>query len=199
MPRKPRGRFWVGSLLALAAIAAAAAVLAWSGMVYLSLVRHQVEIADACSRVEAASRWRIMLVDNLLQAAQSAGWVHPAELAGLVEARQRLAGLALSPQTAQAAEVFGSYLRAQAGLDSSLSRFWSSTRESGEARGSALDGYASKLTRCEAQFRQGVESLERSVRSYEAIVRRFPGSLVAGFTSLEGRDGLAAPESARTR
>lgn len=169
-------------LLTLTAIAAVAAlvlgVTGWVGASYLTLVRRQVAIADACERVEAASRQRLALVANLLGELDAVGGGRAA-VEELVRARDAVATRRLDPQRVWDGEVYRAYLEAQARLGRALESARVALHDA--ARGPSRETWRGLDT----QLSRQLERLELDRAACRAAVRSFPGSVLAGIAGLD--------------
>jgi hypothetical protein len=184
--RTKRVRSWATLALG-SALALAVGCVAWAAVVYVSFLRLEVELSDACSRVDAVSRFRTRLAGHLVEDSGAfASGLHPAVLQRLetaVHRAERLHAAALLDDPALYAE----FVAAQADLTAALGEVRSELRAADDPGARLLvedldlqfDGRAAALA-------EGLGRLDASFAAYRAAVDRFPGSLVAGVAGLEG-------------
>jgi hypothetical protein len=187
---------------ALAAVGLASiATLAWGLVVFVGLVRLQVHVTDAGSRVEAASRSRAELAANVTHAAAAFDCVAPDRLAALRSATERAGGALLGPRILDDPGSYRQFLLAQDDLTSALDEVWPVLRASRRAGPRFLvEDLHANLEQARASLTRRLGDLDRSVDAYHARSTRFPASLIAGMASEEGpvflRSWLSGPSVA---
>jgi hypothetical protein len=184
--REQRARRRRGAVLAAAGLATVAA-LAWGLVVYVGLVRLQVCVTDAGSRVEAASRSRAGLAANVTHAAVAFDCVPPQRLAALRRAIDRAGGTLLVPRMLEDARSYREFRSAQDDLTSALEELWPVLRASRRAGARFLvEDLQASLERAHASLTERLGDLDRSLDAYHARSARFPASLIAAMASGEG-------------
>jgi hypothetical protein len=172
-------------VVALAVVVSLACVCAgWGAASYVKLLRLQVGVADACARVEAASRSRIGLVANLVHSSEAFDCLDPASRAALRAASERAARSSVVPALAVAPDAYDEFLAAQRDLSATIEEVWSEAGASpGVGSRIVIEDLQSGLERVEALLDESIAALDRSVERYRASSRRFPGSVIAGSLS----------------
>jgi hypothetical protein len=163
-----------------------------AGVSWLGLVRRQVVLADACERVEAASRQRLALLQNLLADLDAASGSPAALVDELVAAERAVSTTRLDPERIWDEELYRAHVEAQAQLGRAIERVRASLDGSGPS--------AAMWRGLDEQLSRQLARLDVGRAACRAAVSRFPGSLLAGIAGLEpaqaaARQGAVPPGS----
>jgi hypothetical protein len=174
----------------------------WGVVAYIGLVRLQVEVADACSRVEADSRSRAELVANMIHGSSALG-LAPDRLARLSGAMLRADVPLPSVHVLQEPERYRDFLSGQKGLSQELADLWPAlSGDAGPGSRVLVEDFADDLERASALLANELQRLDRSIAAYHSAVGTFPRSLVAAIANVERPSGvrslLSNSQSART-
>lgn len=175
----------VRRMVLLAALAVGTTALAWSGVSYLRLVRLQVGVADACSRVEASSRSRIELVENLIHCSETFVCLESERRTALRVIITRIDGSSFVPEIAGDSQRYRDFLAAQAELTTTLDGLWPVEPAAWDGPRLLSEDLRARLDRSSALLGESIAELERSLANYRMTTTRFPHSLVAGLAETE--------------
>jgi hypothetical protein len=206
--RRTRNRW---SLALAGVFLAGVAAVAWGFAAYVGLLRLQVRVTDAGSRVEAASRSRAELAANVLHTADAFACLAPDRLTALREATDRASRALLVPRVFDVPEPHREILLAQDDLTAVLEDVWPTLRAAQGAGARVLvEDLESSLERARGSLVERLGELERSIDAYRSRASRFPVSVIAGVTTgdarallpsrVSGSPGASdAPRSAKTQ
>jgi len=206
--RRTRNRW---SLALAGVVLAAVAAVGWGFDVYLGLLRLQVRVTDAGSRVEAASRSRAELAANMLHTAGAFACLAPDRLTALREATDRASRALLVPRVFDEPEPHREILLAQNDLTTVLDDVWPTLRATQGAGARVLvEDFESSLEQARGSLVERLGELQRCIDAYRDETSRFPGSVIAGVATgnarallpsrVSGSSGASdAPRSAKKR
>ena len=130
---RPRTRFRWGTAMVGALLLLGSAPIVWGLATYVRLVRLRVEVTDACSRVEAASRSRVELVSSLIQSADAFACLDTARLVELRGATERAAPGILLGRILEDPRSYQDFRRNQSELSAQLPEIWSAMKADSRA------------------------------------------------------------------
>jgi len=171
--------------LLLTVVALGTTAVAWSGLSYLRLVRLQVRVADACSRVEASSRSRVELVENLIHCSETFVCLDADRRTALRGVTTRIERSPFVPEIAGKSVRYRDFLAAQTELTTTLDRLWSDEPAAWDGARLLSEDLRARLDRSSALLEESIAELERSLDSYRTATTVFPDSLVAGLAGPE--------------
>jgi hypothetical protein len=162
----------------------ALAGLGWCLQSYVQLVRLEATLVDARARVEAASRTRLALVENLLRDTDRASAGALAQVQ--VEVGQ-VRALDQRPDGLDSEQARAAFRQVQTDLSAALESVWSMPWLSrNPSAGAAVSDLRPEIERLSSALERALDDLERRSRSFRDAVNRFPGSLVARIPRREG-------------
>jgi LemA protein len=188
----------------LGAVAAAAAVAVlvlglWAVGAYNSIVGKSEAVATAWSQVENQYQRRADLVPNLVETVKGSSKFEKDTLTAVVEARAKVGQMTVGKETLEDPAAFKKFEEAQGGLSSALSRLMIVVEKYPELRSTqAFRDLSVQLEGTENRVAVARMDFNESARDYNVSIKRFPGSLVAGFAGFKERPYFAAaPEAAK--
>ena len=182
---RPRNRVRWGTAIAGALVLLGSATMVWGCVTYLHLLRLRVEVTDACSRVEAASRSRVELVSGLIRSADAFACLDTSRLADLRGTTERAVPGSLLGHILEDPRSYQDFRRNQAELSTELSEIWSAMETDSRAGALViLEDFPSRLERSDALLADVFVGLDRRIEAYRAATTSFSGSTVARITGL---------------
>jgi len=169
----------------LTVVALGTTALAWSGLSYLRLVRLQVRVADACSRVEASSRSRVELVENLIHCSETFVCLDAERRTALRTVTTRIERSPFIPGIPGDSVRYSDFLAAQAELTTALDGLWSDEPAAWDGARLLAEDLRARLDRSSGLLGESIAELERSLDLYRTTTTRFPDFLVAGLAGPE--------------
>ena len=167
--------------------------MAWSGLSYLRLVRLQLRVAEACSRVEASSRSRVELVENLIHCSEIFVCLDADRRTALRGVTTRIERSPFVPEIAGKSVRYRDFLAAQTELTTTLDRLWSDEPAAWDGARLLSEDLRARLDRSSALLEESIAELERSLDSYRTSTTGFPDSLVAGLAGAVVSDPSGPP------
>jgi LemA protein len=160
----------------------AIAVVGWGISVYNGIVSSDEAVKSAWSQVENQYQRRFDLVPNLVETVKGFAKQEREVLENVTAARARVGQLTVTPEVLNDPQAFSRFQQAQDGLSSALSRLLAVVENYPQLRSnenfltlqSQLEGTENRIAVERRRFNE-------TVQSYNTRIRRFPGSLVAGF------------------
>jgi len=149
---------------------------------YNSMVGLNEQVDGSWAQVETVLQRRYDLIPNLVETVKGFAKQEREVLDNVVSARARVGQMTVTPEVLNNPEAFARFQSAQDGLSSALSRLLAvvenyPTLKSNEnflQLQSQLEGTENRITVARNRFNE-------TVQDYNTTIRRFPGSLVAGF------------------
>ncbi len=157
-------------------------LVAWGVGVYNSIVSSDEAVKSAWGQVENQYQRRYDLVPNLVETVKGFAKQEREVLENVTEARARVGQLTVTPEVLNDPQAFARFQQAQDGLSSALSRLMAVVENYPQLRSnenfltlqSQLEGTENRIAVARNRFNE-------QVRDYNTQIRRFPGSLIAGF------------------
>ncbi len=187
-----------GCLLALIVVAVIVVIVGMWGMgVYNSLVSLDESVRSAWSQVESQYQRRADLVPNLVNTVKGYAQQEKDVILGATEARAKVGQLTVTKDVLEDPAAFSKFQTAQDQLSGALSRLLAvaenypnlKSNENFMALQTQLEGTENRIAVERQRFNQ-------SVQVYNTTIRRFPGSLIAGFTGFRDKQYFKAKEGA---
>lgn len=157
------------------------AVLGWGIAAYNRIVRQDVAVAQSWSQVESAYQRRLDLIPNLVETVKGAANFERSTLDAVVAARARATQIVLSPEIVNDPAKMREFQQVQGEVGGALSRLIATVEAYPELKATA--NFATLQEQIEGtENRINVERrrFNEAVGTYNAAIRVFPGSLVAG-------------------
>ncbi|GJQ20650.1 MAG: hypothetical protein HBSIN02_10050 [Bacteroidia bacterium] len=187
----------VGIVSLIVILIAGSLLLVWGISTYNRIVTLDEQVKSAWSQVESQYQRRYDLIPNLVETVKGFARQEREVLENVTNARARVGQLNVSPQVLTDPQAFSQFQRAQDGLSSALSRLLAvvenyPTLKSNEnflQLQSQLEGTENRITVARNRFNEAVQS-------YNTMIRRFPGSVIAGMTGFGEGQYFQAREGA---
>jgi LemA protein len=185
-----------GILIALVVIAVIAIGLVMWGMgVYNSLVGLDEGVRSAWSQVESQYQRRADLIPNLVNTVKGYAQQEKDVLLGVTEARARVGQITVTKDVLEDPNAFSKFQAAQDQLSGALSRLLAvaenypnlKSNENFLALQTQLEGTENRIAVERNRYNQ-------TVQTYNTTIRRFPGSLIAGFSGFREKQYFKAKE-----
>ena len=153
---------------------------------YNSLVDKQEETRRAWGQIDNQYQRRAELIGNLVKTVEGAANFEQSTLTEIAEARASVGRVQL-PSTLPTDEAqLQAYMNAQANLGSALSRLLMVTENYPDLKASsAFRGLQDELAGTENRIAAARTDYLEAARSYNATIRKFPASLLAGMFGFE--------------
>jgi len=189
-----------GCLVGLVVIGVIAIGLVMWGMgVYNSLVGLDESVRSSWSQVESQYQRRADLIPNLVNTVKGFAQQEKDVLLGVTEARARVGQITVTKDVLEDPEAFSRFQAAQDQLSGALSRLLAvaenypnlKSNENFLALQTQLEGTENRITVERQRYNQ-------TVQTYNTTIRKFPTSLIAGFTGFREKQYFKAKEGADT-
>lgn len=188
----------IGAVLA-AALVAVLAVALWAVGAYNGIVGRNEAVSTAWAQVENQYQRRADLVPNLVEVVKGSSKFEKDTLTAVVEARAKVGQLTVGKDVLQDPAAFKKFEEAQGGLSSALSRLMVVVEKYPELK--STQGFRDLQVQLEGtENRVAVARMDfnHAAQDYNTSIKRFPGSVVAGFGGFKERPYFsAAPEAAK--
>ncbi|MBK7104167.1 MAG: LemA family protein [Ignavibacteriae bacterium] len=171
----------IGILIVVAVIVIGA--IMWGMGIYNNLVGLDEGVSQSWSQVENQYQRRADLIPNLVNTVKGVANFEKETYTAVTEARAKVNQINMTPEMLSDPNAFAQFQSAQDGLSSALSRLLVTVENYPQLKANE------NFSQLQAQL-EGTEnriSVERKkfnevVQNYNTTVRRFPASLIAGFT-----------------
>jgi LemA protein len=178
---KSRGCLIAGGVFAAIAIVLGM-IFMWGLNVYNNMITQDEGVRSAWSQVEAQYQRRMDLIPNLVSTVQGYAKQEVAVFQGVADARSRVGQITVTKEVLEDPKAFAKFQQAQDQLSGALSRLLAvsenypqlKSNENFMALQSQLEGTENRITWARTKYNE-------SVQGFNTTVRRFPGSMVAGF------------------
>ena len=188
----------IGAVLGAVALAVLVVAL-WAVGAYNGIVGKSEAVKTAWAGVENQYQRRSDLIPNLVEVVKGSSKFEKDTLTAVVEARAKVGQLTLGKGVLEDPAAFKKFEEAQGGLSSALSRLMVVVEKYPELK--STQGYRDLQVQLEGtENRVAVARMDfnNSAQDYNTAIKRFPGSLVAGFGGFKERPYfVAAPEAAK--
>lgn len=171
----------IGILIVVAVVVIGA--IMWGTGIYNNLVGLDENVTQSWSQVENQYQRRADLIPNLVNTVKGVANFEKETYTAVTEARAKVNQIKMTPEMLNDPNAFAQFQNAQDGLSSALSRLLVTVENYPQLKANE------NFSQLQAQL-EGTEnriSVERKkfnevVQTYNTTVRRFPASLIAGFT-----------------
>lgn len=158
-------------------------LVAWGVGIYNSIVSSDEAVKSSWSQVENQYQRRYDLIPNLVETVKGFAKQEREVLENVTAARSRVGQLTVTPEVLNNPEAFARFQQAQDGLSSALSRLMAVVENYPQLKSnenfltlqSQLEGTENRIAVARNRFNE-------QVREFNTMIRRFPGSLIAGMT-----------------
>jgi LemA protein len=173
----------------------AVGVLLWAMGVYNSLVTADEGVASAWGQVETQYQRRADLIPNLVATVRRFADQEREVLQNVVEARAKVGQMTVTKEVLEDPESFAKFQAAQDGFTSAISRLMAVVENYPDLRSNEnfltlqdqLEGTENRIAVERRRYNEYVQA-------YNTTIRRFPGSLVAGFGGFHEKQYFKASE-----
>ncbi|MBI2384424.1 MAG: LemA family protein [Elusimicrobia bacterium] len=188
----------IGAALGAVLVAVLAAAL-WAVGAYNGIVGRNEAVSTAWAQVENQYQRRADLVPNLVEVVKGSSKFEKDTLTAVVEARAKVGQLTVGKDVLQDPAAFKKFEEAQGGLTSALSRLMVVVEKYPELKSTqAFRDLQVQLEGTENRVAVARMDFNNSAQDYNTSIKRFPGSVVAGFGGFKERPYFsAAPEAAK--
>jgi LemA protein len=157
-------------------------MVSWAVGTYNKIVTADESVRGAWSQVENQYQRRFDLIPNLVETVKGFAKQEQTVLLGVTEARASVGGLKVTPEVLRDPQAFARFQQAQDGLSSALQRLLVVTENYPQLKSdqnfltlqSQLEGTENRIAVERRRFNE-------IVQEFNIMIRRFPGSMVAGF------------------
>ncbi len=171
----------IGIVIVIAVVIIGA--IMWGTGIYNNLVGLDESVTGSWSQVENQYQRRTDLIPNLVNTVKGVAEFERGTFTAVTEARAKVNQINMTPEMLSDPNAFQKFSSAQDGLGSALSRLLVTVENYPELKANE------NFLQLQAQL-EGTEnriSVERKkfnevVQNYNTTIRRFPGSIIAGFT-----------------
>ena len=188
----------IGAVLGAVAVAALVVVL-WAVGSYNSIVGRNEEVSKAWGQVENQYQRRLDLVPNLVETVKGSAKFEKDTLTAVVEARAKVGQMTVGKAVLDDPATFKKFEEAQGGLTSALSRLMVVAEKYPELK--STQGFRDlqvQLEGTENRVAVARKDFNDAAQDYNTAIKRFPGSMVAGYGGFKERPYFAAaPEAAK--
>jgi LemA protein len=192
-----------GALIALVVVGAIVVVVLglalWGIGAYNRLVGLDEGVQSAWSQVENQYQRRAELIPNLVETVKGFASQEQKVLLGVTEARAKVGQITVTKEVLEDAGAFAKFQAAQDQFSSAISRLLAvaenypqlKSNENFLALQNQLEGTENRIAVERRNFNQVVQA-------YNTTIRKFPGSIVAGFGGFREKQYFKAKEGAET-
>jgi LemA protein len=181
----------IGILIVVAVVVIGA--IMWGTGIYNNLVGLEEGVTGSWSQVENQYQRRADLIPNLVNTVKGVADFEKETYTAVTEARAKVNQINMSPEMLSDPNAFSQFQSAQDGLGSALSRLLVTVENYPQLKANE------NFMQLQAQL-EGTEnriSVERKkfnevVQNYNTTVRRFPASIIAGFTGFSQKQYFTA-------
>jgi LemA protein len=185
-----------GCLVALVVVAVVAiGAVMWGMGVYNSLVGLDEGVRSAWSQVESQYQRRADLIPNLVNTVKGYAQQEKDVLLGVTEARAKVGQITVTKDVLEDPNAFSKFQAAQDQLSGALSRLLAVAENYPNLKSN--ENFMALQTQLEGtENRIAVERnrYNTTVQTYNTTIRRFPGSLIAGFTGFREKQYFKSKE-----
>jgi len=193
---KSRGCLIAAAVLIVIAVVAFG-IFSWGLGIYNSLVTQDEGVRSAWGQVETQYQRRLDLIPNLVATVQGVAKQEQAIFIGVAEARAKVGGMTVTKEVLEDPQAFAKFQAAQDQLSSALSRLLVVAEQYPQLKSNEnfmdlqkqLEGTENRISVARTRYNE-------TVQGYNTTIRKFPGSLVAGFTGFKEKAYFAAKAGA---
>jgi LemA protein len=187
-----------GCLLAVAVLGVfVVGLFLWGMGVYNSLVSLDEGVRSAWSQVESQYQRRADLIPNLVNTVKGYAAQEKDVMLGVTEARAKVSQITVTKEVLEDPAAFSKFQAAQDQFSGAISRLLAvaenypnlKSNENFMALQTQLEGTENRITVERQRYNQ-------TVQTFNTTIRRFPGSLIAGFTGFREKQYFKSREGA---
>lgn len=192
-----------GLLIALAVVGAIVVVVLatvlWGVGVYNRLVSLDEGVQSAWSQVENQYQRRAELIPNLVETVKGFASQEKTVLLGVTEARAKVGQITVTKEVLEDPAAFSKFQAAQDQFSSAISRLLAVAENYPQLKSNEnFLALQNQLEGTENRIAVERRNYNLVVQSYNTAIRKFPGSVVAGFGSFREKQYFKAKEGAET-
>jgi len=172
-------------------------IFLWGLGIYNNLVTQDETVRKGWSDVEAQYQRRLDLIPNLVSTVKGYATQEQTVFIGVAEARSKVSQMTVTKEVLEDPQAFAKFQQAQDQLSGALSRLLVVAEQYPQLKSNEnfmdlqkqLEGTENRITVARTRYNE-------TVQAYNTYVRRFPASLVAGFTGFREKAYFQAKEGA---
>jgi LemA protein len=172
-------------------------IFLWGLGIYNNLVTQDETVRKAWSDVEAQYQRRLDLIPNLVSTVKGYATQEQTVFIGVAEARSKVSQMTVTKEVLEDPQAFAKFQQAQDQLSGALSRLLVVAEQYPQLKSNEnfmdlqkqLEGTENRITVSRSRYNE-------TVQAFNTIIRRFPASLVAGFTGFHEKVYFQAKEGA---
>jgi LemA protein len=192
-----------GCMIAAAILIVIAVVIGgiflWGLGIYNNLVTQDETVRKGWSDVEAQYQRRMDLIPNLVSTVKGYATQEQTVFIGVAEARSKVSQMTVTKEVLEDPQAFAKFQQAQDQLSGALSRLLVVAEQYPQLKSNEnfmdlqkqLEGTENRITVARTRYNE-------TVQAYNTTIRRFPASMVAGFTGFREKAYFQAKEGADT-
>ncbi len=169
----------------------------WGLGVYNNLVGQDETVRKSWSDVEAQYQRRLDLIPNLVSTVKGYATQEQTVFIGVAEARSKVSQMTVTKEVLEDPQAFAKFQQAQDQLSSALSRLLVVAEQYPQLKSNEnfmdlqkqLEGTENRITVARSRYNE-------TVQAFNTTIRRFPASMVAGFTGFREKAYFQAKEGA---
>ncbi len=193
---KSKGCMIAAAILIVVAVVVGGIFL-WGLGIYNNLVAQDETVRKGWSDVEAQYQRRLDLIPNLVSTVKGYATQEQQVFIGVAEARSKVSQMTVTKEVLEDPQAFAKFQQAQDQLSSALSRLLVVAEQYPQLKSNEnfmdlqkqLEGTENRITVARTRYNE-------TVQAYNTTIRRFPASLVAGFTGFREKAYFQAKEGA---
>lgn len=174
-------------------------IVMWGVGRYNGLVKMDEGVNGAWAQVQNQYQRRMDLIPNLVATVQGVANFEKSTLQAVIEARAKATQVTLSPQLLNDPQAFQKFEQSQGALSSSLSRLLVTVEQYPTLKAnenflqlqSQLEGTENRISVERKRFNEVVQE-------FNASIRMFPNSIIAGFTGFQQKQYFQSSPGAET-
>lgn len=171
----------IGILIVVAVVVIGA--IMWGTGIYNNLVGLDENVTQSWSQVENQYQRRADLIPNLVNTVKGVANFEKETYTAVTEARSKVNQIKMTPEMLNDPNAFAQFQNAQDGLSSALSRLLVTVENYPQLKANEnFSQLQSQLEGTENRISVERKKFNEVVQNYNTTVRRFPASLIAGFT-----------------
>jgi LemA protein len=172
-------------------------IFLWGLGIYNNLVTQDETVRKSWSDVEAQYQRRLDLIPNLVSTVKGYATQEQTVFIGVAEARSKVSQMTVTKEVLEDPQAFAKFQQAQDQLSSALSRLLVVAEQYPQLKSNEnfmdlqkqLEGTENRITVARSRYNE-------TVQAYNTTIRRFPASMVAGFTGFREKAYFQAKEGA---
>jgi len=172
-------------------------IFLWGLGIYNNLVTQDETVRKSWSDVEAQYQRRLDLIPNLVSTVKGYATQEQTVFIGVAEARSKVSQMTVTKEVLEDPQAFAKFQQAQDQLSGALSRLLVVAEQYPQLKSNEnfmdlqkqLEGTENRITVARSRYNE-------TVQAFNTTIRRFPASLVAGFTGFREKAYFQAKEGA---